>query len=337
MDQRQILELLQNRAEVATTPAISTGAEAAYRRVLAERPTNADALHLLGVLRRPARAAGLGLLLLSGRSTILPQLGGVSPSPRPDAARLMKRHEEALGASGARDAARSRTTRPRVTPRGRRCWRSIVFAEGLEQMRIAAELAPNEGDACWKLRLRADAGRAVREAVRCLRRATQLAPDASAVWMQSRRGAVADAASTTKRCRRRGGRSSWRRTIRARSFCSETRCRRSASSRRRPMRIAACMQLDPDCFDAHSNLALTLLKMGNAAQGAGDVRRDLPRAGRTIADAAANRSLALLTLGDYARGFSEYEERWQSSRRSRSTSSSSRAGTAPIPRARRSC
>jgi hypothetical protein len=69
------------------------------------------------------------------------------------------------------------------------------------------------------------------------------------------------------------------------------------------------MELDPDNFDAHSNLALVLLKSGDATEA-------LERYNQIIArwpqkrDSLANRSLALLMLGDFPRGFAEYEARW---------------------------
>ena len=70
--------------------------------------------------------------------------------------------------------------------------------------------------------------------------------------------------------------------------------------------------LDPSNFDAQSNLALTLLKMGEATQSLAAYDQILARWPQS-ADARANRSLAMLTLGDFERGWEEYESRWQSS------------------------
>jgi hypothetical protein len=70
------------------------------------------------------------------------------------------------------------------------------------------------------------------------------------------------------------------------------------------------MQLDPSAFDPPSNLALTLLKMGRATEALAIYDQVCAR-WPNHPDALANRSLALLTLGQYERGFADYEARWR--------------------------
>src|SRR5262249_45969725 len=71
------------------------------------------------------------------------------------------------------------------------------------------------------------------------------------------------------------------------------------------------MEIDANNFDAWSNLALTLLKMGEAEESLA-MYEQIAMRWPDRADALANRSLAILTLGDLARGFAEYETRWKS-------------------------
>jgi hypothetical protein len=87
------------------------------------------------------------------------------------------------------------------------------------------------------------------------------------------------------------------------------------------------LELDPDNFDAFSNIALTLLKMGEAKRSL-EMYDEAVRRWPSRIDARANRSLAMLTLGDLAGGFAEYETRWQSA----AFAGKSSAGTANAPR-----
>ncbi len=71
------------------------------------------------------------------------------------------------------------------------------------------------------------------------------------------------------------------------------------------------LAIEPGHFDAINNLGLTLLKMGRPHEAL----KTWDEAVRTYPDNAnlrANRSLGILTLGDLARGFSEYESRFDS-------------------------
>src|SRR4051812_42445288 len=98
MDERQVADLLQSALNQHNAGDLA-GAEAGYRRILAERPANADALHLLGVLLAQRGQPELGLPLLQRAIAILPEFQPFHLHFG-QALAALNRHEEALGALG---------------------------------------------------------------------------------------------------------------------------------------------------------------------------------------------------------------------------------------------
>jgi len=306
MDQRQVAQTLQTALNQHNAGDLAS-AEAAYRRVLAERPTEADALHLLGVLLGQRGQPELGLPLIQRAITILPN---VQPFHLHlgQALAAMNRHEEALAAF---------TRGLQMNPRdldARQAAGSSLFAlnrplPAIEQFRIAAELAPQDGVRMGNYGYALmHAGRPA-DAVPVLRRAVELAPNHAAVWMQLgeavwkcqrydgalplARRAVALAPNDVRTLVLLGN------TLQTLAQFDE-----AADVYRRAAQVA------PHLFDAPSNLALTLLKMGRASEALAMYDQICARWPNSP-DAIANRSLALLTLRDYQRGFADYEARWQ--------------------------
>jgi tetratricopeptide (TPR) repeat protein len=80
------------------------------------------------------------------------------------------------------------------------------------------------------------------------------------------------------------------------------------------------MRLKPDYADALSNLGNVLVEQGRVEEAIGSYQSALelypeePGAGETHAETHMARALALLALGDYPRGFAEYEWRWKTKR-----------------------
>jgi len=306
MDERQVAELLQTAVNQHNAGDLAS-ADAAYRRILGERPNNADALHLLGVLHGQRGHPELGLPLLQRAIAILPDfqqfhlhLGQTLEA--------LNRHDDALVA-----LKRALELNPRDVE-ARHAAGSSLFSlnrlvEAIEQFRIAAELAPQDGvrvgNYGYALAL---AGRPA-DAIPVLRRAAELAPNVAGVCMQL--------GEAVWRCQRYDEALplAQRATVLApddprvhvllgNALQTLARFQEAADVYRR------VMELDPNNFDAPSNLALTLLKMGRAKQAMAMYDEVCARWPER-ADAVANRSLALLTLGDYERGFADYEARWR--------------------------
>src|SRR3954451_18761964 len=142
MDERQVAELLETALSQHNAGDLAS-AEAAYRRVLAERPTNADALHLLGVLLGQRGQPELGLPLLQRAVTILPNFQQFHLHLGQTLAAL-NRHDEALAALH-----RALQMNPRDLE-ARQAAGTALFAmnrprDAIEQFRIAADLVPQDG------------------------------------------------------------------------------------------------------------------------------------------------------------------------------------------------
>ena len=193
----------------------------------------------------------------------------------------LNRHEEAVAALFAGDPAR-----PARRQRRQRLGRDVVdgaepAGKAIEQFRIAAELAPQDGVRLAKLRVRlrvrepAGGGdsdspprrRALAERVRRL--------DAA------RRSGLAVPALRRSDADRPPGRRSWRPNDAQRRCCSETRCRRSRVRRSRG-RVSSGDAAGSEFFDPPSNLAAHAAEDGSCDRSAGDVRAGLPRWPKTL-------------------------------------------------------
>ena len=306
MDDQQVAQTLQ-AALARHNAGDLDGADAGYRRVLAARADNADALHLLGVLLAQRGRADLGLPLVQRAIAILPNfqpfhlhLGELLAA--------LNRHAEAVAAFD---------TAIRLDPRDPNARGSAGLslfaldrpAQALEQFRAAAELAPHDGGRLGNYGYALMRAGRPDDAVVVLRRAAELSPNDPAVWMQLaevhwRAQRYDDALPPARRAAALAPRDVRTQVLLGNVLQTLARFAEAADAYRR------ASQLDPNQFDAPSNLALTLLKMGRAAEALAlydDVCARWPHS----ADATANRSLARLTLGDYARGFVDYEARWR--------------------------
>jgi len=306
MDERQLNQLLQTAVAQHNAGDLAS-AEAAYRRILAERPTNPDALHLLGVVLAQRGQPAQALPLLQRAVTILPNFQQFHLHLGQTLAAL-KRHEEALAAL---------TRAAQLDPREietRHAMGAVLFAlnrpaPAVEQFRVAAEVAPQNATVVGNYGYAIVQSGRPADAIPVLRRATELGPNAAAVWMQL--------AEALWRCQRYDEAMPVARRA-AMLAPNDTRAFVLLGNTLQTLAMFAdaadayrrAMQLDPNAFDPPSNLALTLLKMGRAAEALAIYEQVCARWPNNH-DALANRSLALLTLGQYARGFADYEARWQ--------------------------
>jgi tetratricopeptide (TPR) repeat protein/ADP-heptose:LPS heptosyltransferase len=306
MDERQVAQLLQTAVNQHNAGDLAS-AEAAYRRILAERPTNADALHLLGVLLGQRGQAELGLPLLQRAITLLPNEQPFHLHLGQTLAAL-HRHEEALAALQC-----ALQMNPRDVD-ARHAAGASLFAlkrpvEAIEQFRLAAELAPQDGVRMGNYGYALiHAGRHA-DAVPVLRRAVELAPNLGPVWMQLgeavwRCQRYDEALPIARRAAQLAPNDVRAQVLLGNTLQTLAQFDEAADAYRR------AMQLDPNLFDPPSNLALTLLKMGRAREALAMYEQVCARWPQS-ADAVANRSLALLTLGQYERGFADYEARWR--------------------------
>ena len=306
MDERQVNQILHTAVAQHNAGDLA-GAERAYRRILAERATNPDALHLLGVLLTQRGQPDQGLPLLQRAVTILPNFQQFHLHLGQTLAAL-GRHEDALAAL---------TRAAQLDPRDiatRHATGSSLFAlnrpaQAVEQFRIAADGAPNDGAVVGNYGYALlQSGRAV-DAIPVLHRATQLAPNAAPVWMQLaealwRCQRYDEAMPAARRAAQLAPQDPRAMVLLGNTLQTLAMFADAADAYRR------AMQLDPRAFDPPSNLALTLLKMGRAEEALAIYDQVCAR-WPDNADALANRSLALLTLGRYERGFAEYEARWR--------------------------
>ena len=306
MDDRQVAELLQAALNQHNAGDLNN-AESAYRRVLVERPTNADALHLLGVATAQRGRPDLALPLLQQAITILPTFAAFHLHLG-EVLAVLNRHEEALVSFR-----RTIELNPREGLAHHAAGLSLFalnrIPEATERFRIAAELAPNDG-----IRL-GNYGYALMrigrggDAVPVLRRATELAPGIASVWMQYaealwRLQRYDEALPPARRAAALAPNDARVLVMLGNALQTLALFAEAADAYRR------AIQLDPNLFDPQGNLALTLLKMGRAKEALA-IYDQIGARWPDAADAIANRSLALLTLGDLERGFADYEARWR--------------------------
>lgn len=307
MNPQQALELLQSslaRHQVGDLESAAGG----YQKVLAAYPTNADALHLMGVLEGQRGRADVGLTLMRRAIAVLPTVGDFHRH-HGELLAALKRHEEALPAF-----ARAIQLNPRDGIARSEAAASLFalnkIPEAVEQFRLAWEALPDNGAIAGNYGyglLKVGRGD---EAVRVLHRATQLAPNDSSPWLQLaevlwRMGRYQEAIGPA-----RHGAAMAPNDVRALLVLGNT-LQTLAEFQEAVDVYQRVIAIEPDNFDANSNMALTLLKMGEAQRSL-DLYQGIARRWPDNNDALANRSLAMLTLGDLEGGFREYETRWRS-------------------------
>jgi tetratricopeptide (TPR) repeat protein len=283
-------------------------AEAAYRRVLAAQPDNADALHLLGVLATQHGHPAAAIPLIQRAIAIVPRVAQFH-FHLAQALAAAGRHAEALGSFqnaiqlDPRDALTRSEAAASLTEIGRP-------AEALEQYRLALQLAPTNAGIAGNYGLAMTRAGQIDQGIAMLRQAVALDPQAPGPQLQLgealwHHGQYDQAAEIARRLAERDPND-----LRGWILLGNSR-QTLAQFDEAVEAYNKVLALDPNNFDAFSNIALTLLKMGEA-------RRSLEMYDQAIArwphriDAQANRSLAKLTLGDLTGGFAEYETRWKS-------------------------
>ncbi|MEA2709815.1 MAG: hypothetical protein QOF78_2416 [Phycisphaerales bacterium] len=306
MDERQVAQLLETALNQHNARDLAS-AEAAYRRILVERPTNPDALHLLGVLLGQQGRPDLGLPLLQQAITILPTFQQFHLH-HGELLAALNRHEEAIAALQRAIQLNPRDGEARHAA-GLSLFAVNMPLQAIEQFRIAAELSPNDGVRLGNYGYAVMRAGRPADALAPLRRAVELAPNLASVWMQFgeavwRCQRYEEALPAARRAAALAPDEARAHVLVGNALQTLAQFTEAADAYRR------AMELDPNLFDAPSNLALTLLKMGRPREAL--AMYDLVCARWPDAlDAVANRSLALLTLGDLARGFADYEARWQ--------------------------
>jgi tetratricopeptide (TPR) repeat protein len=283
-------------------------AEAAYRRVLAAQPNNADALHLLGVLATQHGHAGAAVPLIQRAIAIVPHAAQFH-FHLAQALAAMGRHPEALSSYQTaiqldpRDALTRSEAAASLTEIGR-------TPDALEQYRIAVELAPNNAGIAGNYGLALTRAGQTDKGIAMLRRAVSIDPKAmgphlqlgEALWHTGQYEEAAEIACGLVE-RDPTDRRTW--ILLGNAYQTLARFDEAVEVYQK------VMDLDPDNFDAFSNIALTLLKMGEAKRSLEMYDQAIARWPQRV-DAQANRSLAKLTLGDLSGGFAEYETRWKS-------------------------
>lgn len=305
MDSRAALDILQAGLRKHQANDLA-GAEAEYRRVLADNPNHADALHLLGVLAgqcgHPQHAENLirrAIAIDPLAAEFHQHLGSVLMNQRRIADAL------ACFASALRLAPDNPTLRAEI---GGGLIAAGRVAEGVEQLRIAAERAPDDGAILADYGFGLSRLGRTEDALRILHRAIEKAPDHFAPWMQLGEALWRDrrydeALPAARRAVSLAPALPQALVLLGNTLQTLAQFEEAADVYRR------AQQIDPGNFDAHSNHALTILKMGRAGEALALYDSILQRwPGST--DARANRSLAILTLGDLKRGWDEYEARW---------------------------
>lgn len=280
-------------------------AEPIYRKVLAARPDNVDALHLLGVLLANRGNMTEGLPLLEKAARLLPgfvenirDLGYVYGQ--------LGRSQDALNCyarvlqANPRDAGVRADVSTTLFSIGR-------HKEALEQSQIALQIDPNNplilgnyGYMLTKLD-RFD------DAIKVLTRAAELGPNMGAVWSQLAEGywraaRYREAVAPAKRAAELLPNDPRMLIIYGNTLQTDGQLYEAAAAYRRSI------ELDPNSFDSQNNLGLTLLKLGDAREAAAMYEKILARWPESR-DAMANQSLTLLTLGDFEKGFAHYEAR----------------------------
>jgi tetratricopeptide (TPR) repeat protein len=306
MDERQVAQLLQEGVARHNAGDLAA-AETTYRRILTERPTNADALHLLGVLHGQRGRPDLGLPLIQQAITLNPNFGPFH-THLGDTLSAVGRPVDALDAYGRAVQINPRDVDARHGA-GSSLFKVGRIADAIEQFRLAAELSPGDGAKVGNYGYAlVQAGR-FQEAIPILNRAVQMAPNVHTVWMQLaeahwRQKDYDAALPPAHRAVTMAPNDSRALVLLGNTLQTLARFPEAADV------YSRAMQIDPAAFDAPSNLALVLLKMGRARESL-DMYEQVAARWPNAADALANRSLALLTLGRFERGFAEYETRWQ--------------------------
>ena len=249
-------------------------AEKLYTRVLKAQRDNFDALHLLGMLNHQRGKAGEAYRLITAALKV--------NRARPTRCRISRWCCTRSSAATRRWPASTRRWRwrPAISTR------STTAATCCSISSARPRRSP-PSTRCWR-------------ASRVTSRRWSIAAMRCAALGRGGRGA---------RRLRRGARRS-RRDIRWRSTIAATRCARSAASRRRSRPTTARSRLRPTTLNAWINRGLTLAALNRHQDALASYGKALSLQPDN-ADAHFNAALSLLTLGDYARGFAEYEWRWK--------------------------
>ncbi len=307
MTPQELLALLQ-RALADHEAGRTEDAEAIYRRILAEHPDNADALHLMGVLLTQRGRPAEGLPLLHRATLVAPNFAQAHFHLGQALAEL-NRHPEALNCF-----ARALQLDPKYAMVRTQAGSSLLtmgrLNEALEQFRIATQMEPNNGGFLGNYGFCLHRMGKFNEALAVLRRAAGIQPIEVPVLLQLGEALwggqqFAEAAQIAERAEKMAPHDIRVLILLGNSYQVLARSEEAAAAYRR------VIEIDPNNFDALSNLALTILKMGQAKESLEMYEQIVARWPDRM-DALANRSLAILTLGDLERGFREYETRWRS-------------------------
>lgn len=250
-------------------------AESIYRQVLAVDPHNADALHYLGVLALQAGQPAAAIDYLRRAIGVHPQI-----------AMFHGNLGSAYGAAGRYD-------------------------EAFESFRQAIRLDPNFADAHNNLGTALlKVGRA-EEAVASFRRATELRPQ-SAEYHNHLGTALQDLERLDEAV------AAYRQALRIRPEFGDARYNIAlALSKQGQLELARknyehALRIHPGHADAHNNLGNVLREQGQFAEALACYERAIELK-PDLAHARKNRGMAWLRMGDYQRGWREYEWRWKCS------------------------
>lgn len=307
MDQQAVIALLRRALEHHQANRFDE-AERLYREVLSADANAPDALHLLGVLLAQRGRAADGLPLLQRAVALVPNVAEFHRHLG-EVLQMVGRHNDALQ-SFARALQIDPNDAPARSGAGGALMALGQLAQAAEQLRIVAQLRPNDAAALGNyghvlMRL----GK-FNESFVVFKRAVEIDPNCGPAWMQYaeaiwRSGNYDDAVAPARRAAELMPNDARTCII----FGNTLQTAGDLIEAERVYRRAA--ELDPANFDAHSNLALTLLKQGEP-ETALKLYDEILMRWPANDDATANRSLALLTLGDFSRGWAEYEARWAS-------------------------
>ena len=277
-----------------------------YKLVLAQDPRNIDALNLMSVL---ALTAGDGEMAASLATSALEQQPQwfLSYINLGNALQGLRRLPEAIGCFRQAVA---------LNPRSAEAYVNLSGALDLDgQHDQAADMAvqailinPEMADAHVNFGNALVALNSPGEAVEAYVKATRLEPDNSLAWFNMGNAHAAldehDAAAENYR--------------RAIALADAPACQLALGNalyagQRFEDAVEAygrALSLDPGCLDAAVNLAALLRDMGRLTEAEAGLRRALADAAHEP-DLHWNLALVLLTRGDYAEGWREYEWRWR--------------------------
>jgi tetratricopeptide (TPR) repeat protein len=278
-----------------------------YRQILALEPNHADAWHLLGVIAHQGGKHGIAVEYI-GRAIVLNGTESAFHNNLGSAYCALRRIPEAVACYR-----RALELKPDYVEAHRNLGLALKALGKLEEAaacyRRALELKPDYVEAHYDLGIALKDQGKLDEAVVCYRRALELKPG-FAMARNNLGVALKDQGKPDEAA------ACWRRALELKPDYAEARNNLGAAFKElgKLDEAVACyrraLELKPDYAEAHSNLGLALNDQGKLDEAVACCRRALELK-PDFADAHWSQSLMSLLIGDFPRGWAEYQWRWK--------------------------